>query len=78
MATQKARFLRRGDVIRYTSGDAEVEEVIREVVIVLRMANGESLSVSTQETYEVIPPEEIDMIEDEADEPSILGDTDGA
>ena len=65
---QKARFLRRGDIIKYTSYDTEIEEVIRDVVIVLQMANGESISVSPSNEYELVPQKDIE------EEPAITGD----
>lgn len=84
MTTQKARLLRRGDIIKYTSGDQEVEEVIRDVVIVLQMANGESLSVVPGNEYTVVPQEEevtMSPREESAlisppEEPAIIGDSD--
>lgn len=82
MATQKARLLRKGDIIKYTSGDREVEEVIRDVVIVLQMANGESLSVATTEEYTLIPQEVVPATAEEdapepptEEEPAITGGT---
>lgn len=74
MSSKKARELVRGDIIRYTNdADQEIDEVIREVVIVLRMANGESLSVATTATFELVPPE---IEEAEESSPAIVGEED--
>lgn len=81
MTLQKARLIRKGDIIRYTSGETEVEEVVRDVVMVIQMANGETLSVAPTDEYTMVPQEEAVVAAPEEESaiippPAITGDTD--
>lgn len=61
MATKKARQVRKGDIIKYTSASGqEFEEVVRDVNIFLMMANGENVPLLPTEDVVVIPQEELD------------------
>lgn len=55
-----ARHIRRGDVIRMPDG---VEEVVRDVQIVVNLANGSNPTLSPGDFVNLLPPEELPMEE---------------
>lgn len=76
MPQKSVRLLKKGDIIRYEGAQGEViEEVVRDVQIILFMANGENRPVAPTDTAEVIPPEDVRLVGEEINqEPSITGD----
>lgn len=50
------RMVRKGDVVRLPDG---VEEVVRDVQIVLQLANGSNPTFAPVEFVELLPPEEL-------------------
>lgn len=54
-----ARYIKRGDIIRYDATNPELTEVVRDVQVVLMLANGNNLPVAPSQPFEIIPPEDV-------------------
>lgn len=50
------RLVKRGDIVRTTEG---VEEVVRNVQVVLQLSNGANETHESTDTVEILPPEEL-------------------
>lgn len=61
MARKRARLLRAGDIIPTDDGP----QVVRDVVVVCRLANGQSVSIPAGEGTETVPPEDLSGLQDE-------------
>lgn len=75
MPQKPARALRRGDIIRYEGAQgAVIEEVVRDVQMILVMANGENVPSDTTKQFEVIPPEDVNVNGEPEPDPAITGE----
>lgn len=54
--TRSVRLIKRGDIIVLRDG---TEEVVREVQVVLGMANGSNQAFEPSERVSIVPPEEL-------------------
>lgn len=56
-ATERSvRLVRRGDVVRLPDG---TEEVVRDVQVVLQLANGSNAPFTGRDKIEILPPEDL-------------------
>lgn len=59
---KSARLAKRGDVVRIItplSGDEPIEEVVRDVSIVVHLANGNDVRLGSRDTVTVIEDDEV-------------------
>lgn len=50
------RLVKRGDVVRLDDG---TEEVVRDVQVVLQLANGSNHPFTSRDSVEILPPDEL-------------------
>lgn len=62
MTVKSVRLLRAGDIIAKGTGE---REVVREVLVIARLANGETLDLPSDQVIETFEPEDVSHVEQE-------------